>query len=133
MSRREGTLNPQYVQWLSTDRCQFQCAHCETTAQQASPQELSTDDAKKIIDDLAELGCEFLSITGGEPLLRKDIFSLCRHAHQKGLKVGLTTNGQAAEEHLMELEKARFDSLVITLDGYKDTQNHLRGAEDSYQ
>ena len=132
-SWREGKLKPQYVQWLSTDRCQFQCAHCETTAQQDNPKELTTDEAKKILDDLAELGCEFLSITGGEPLLRKDVFSLGQHAHQKGLKVGLTTNGQAAEKNLMALEKTRFDSLVITLDGYKDTQNTLRGTEDSYE
>ncbi|MEW5801526.1 MAG: SPFH domain-containing protein [bacterium] len=126
---RDGRLQPLYVQWLSTDRCQFRCAHCETTSSQASPKELSMDAVQKALDELASMGCEFFSITGGEPLLRPDIFSIARHAHQRGMKVGLTTNGQATEENLLALEQARFDSVIITLDGFKSTQNRLRGVD----
>ncbi|MEW5801665.1 MAG: SPFH domain-containing protein [bacterium] len=130
---RSGRLRPQFVQWLSTNRCQFRCTHCETTAGQASPGELTTSEVKKIIDDLADLGCEFFSITGGEPLLRPDIFLLARHAHERGMKVGLTTNGQATEENLLAFEQARFDSLIITLDGCQGTQDRLRGCPGSYE
>ena len=74
---RQGRLKPAYVQWVSTDRCQFQCAHCETTSQKINPGELTTDEMKKIIDELAEMGAEFFSISGGEPFHRRHIFSLC--------------------------------------------------------
>jgi len=126
---RDGRLRPQYVQWLSTDCCQFACAHCETTNSQASPKELTTTEVQKALDELADLGCEFFSITGGEPLLRNDIFSISHHAHNLGMRVGLTTNGQATEENLQALEQARFDSVIITLDGWRSTQDRLRGVK----
>jgi radical SAM protein with 4Fe4S-binding SPASM domain len=129
---RAGGLKPEYVQWLSTDRCQFQCAHCETTSQKTNPRELKTKEVKKILDQLKDMGCEFFSMSGGEPLLREDIFDLCDYAHKKGIRVGLTTNGQAVEDNLLALEKARFDSLVITLDGHKDIQNRIRNSKDAY-
>lgn len=134
---REGRLKPRYVQWLSTDHCQFQCAHCQTIANpiahQTNSKELTTIEVQKMLDELAALGCEFLSIIGGEPLLRPDIFSLTHYAHQRGMKVGLTTNGYATAQHLMALEQAQFDAVVITLDGYRNTQNRIRGCEDAYE
>jgi radical SAM protein with 4Fe4S-binding SPASM domain len=126
---RDGRLRPNSVQWLSTDRCQFSCAHCETTNKQVSQKELTASEIQKALDELAGLGCEFFSITGGEPLLRSDIFSISRHAHQLGMRVGLTTNGQATEENLKALEQARFDSVIITLDGFRNTQERLRGVD----
>ncbi|MGA1841757.1 MAG: SPFH domain-containing protein [bacterium] len=129
----EGSLKPRYVQWVVTDRCQFQCAHCETTVAQNDNRELSTTQAKKIIDQLAEMGCEFLSITGGEPMLRKDLFDIARYANEKGIKLGLTTNGQATEENLSALSDIKLESLVVTLDGYGDTQNRIRNAPGSYE
>ncbi|MGA1824024.1 MAG: SPFH domain-containing protein [bacterium] len=123
---------PRYVQWLSTDCCQFNCSHCDTTSNQAGPEELKTNQVRKALDEMAVLGCEFLSITGGEPLLRGDIFDITRYAHQKGIKVGLTTNGEATEAHLIPLEQAHFDSVAITLDGYRDTQDRIRGKGDTY-
>ncbi|MGA1868442.1 MAG: SPFH domain-containing protein [bacterium] len=124
---------PQFVQWLSTDRCQFNCSHCDTTSKQANPKELTTRQVLKAIDELASLGCEFLSIIGGEPLLRRDIFDITHYAHQKGIKVGLTTNGQATEDHLAALEQAHFDSVAITLDGYRDAQDRIRKSNNAYE
>jgi radical SAM protein with 4Fe4S-binding SPASM domain len=78
------------------------------------------------------MGCEFLSITGGEPMLRKDLFEIASYVNKKGLNLGLTTNGQATEENLSALSDIKFDSLVVTLDGYGDTQNRIRNAPESY-
>lgn len=130
---REGRLKPQYVQWLSTNQCQFDCAHCETTSKAQNPKELKTADVKKVIDDLSDMGCKFFSISGGEPLLRNDIFDIAAYAHKKGLGVGLTTNGQLTEDNLNAMESARFESLVVTLDGYKNTQNRIRKSNDAYE
>ncbi|MBN2374060.1 radical SAM protein [bacterium] len=130
---QEGKLSPQYVQWVITDKCQFKCGHCEIVAGHPTPQELETSEAKKVIDDLADMGCGFLSLTGGEPLLRKDLFEIARYAKEKGIRVGLTTNGYAVEENVAALSDAKFDSVVITLDGYGETQNRIRDSKDSYE
>ena len=108
----KGELKPRYIQWVITDQCQFHCSHCETTATQDDIQQLTTPQAKKVLDQLSELGCEFLSITGGEPMLRKDLFEIAHYAKEKGLNLGLTTNGQATEENISALSDIKFDSVV---------------------
>ncbi|MGA1864720.1 MAG: SPFH domain-containing protein [bacterium] len=129
----KGKLQPQYVQWAITNRCQFQCSHCETAAGQNNNHELTTSQAKELVDDLAEMNCEFLSITGGEPMLRNDLFDIIQYAKTKGLKVGFTTNGQATEENLPALSEAKFDSVVVTIDAYGESQNRIRNSHDSYE
>lgn len=130
---REGRLRPRYVQWVITDKCQFGCSHCEIAGIQSNIKELTTEQAKNVVNELAELGCEFLSITGGEPMLRRDLFDIARYAKDRGLKLGLTTNGHATEEYILELSDIKFDSVVLTLDGYGETQNKIRNAKDSYE
>jgi len=129
----EGGLLPRFVQWVLTDRCQFQCPHCDTTSGGRQESELTTSQATRVVDDLAGMGCEFLSLTGGEPLLRSDLFEIASYAREKGLSLGLTTNAQAIEEHLAALADIKLDSVVVTLDGYGDTQNRIRNAHDSYE
>lgn len=129
----EGGLVPRFVQWVFTGRCQFQCPHCDTAAGGRQNSEITTSQAKRVVDDLAGMGCEFLSLTGGEPMLREDLFVIAGYAKEKGLPLGLTTNGQAIEEHLAALADINLDSVVVTLDGYGDTQNRIRNAQDSYE
>ncbi|MGA1794439.1 MAG: SPFH domain-containing protein [bacterium] len=129
----EGGVVPRFVQWVLTDRCQFQCPHCDTAAGGPQEGELTTEQAHKVVDDLAAMGCEFLSLTGGEPMLREDFFAVACYAKEKGLPLGLTTNAQAVEEHLAALADLKLDSVVVTLDGYGDVQNRIRNAHDSYE
>ena len=129
---KEGKLHPKYVQWVITDQCQFACSHCEIRGRKDKPKELSTEQAKRVIDELSEMGCEFLNLTGGEPMLRKDLFEIARYAKEKGLKLGLTTNGEATEKQLTALAEVKFDSVVITMDAYGETQDKIRKSKNAY-
>jgi radical SAM protein with 4Fe4S-binding SPASM domain len=66
-------------------------------------------------------------------MLRKDLFDIAHYAKAKGLKLGFTTNGQDTEENLPALSEVKFDSVVITIDAYGETQNMIRNARDSYE
>lgn len=129
---REKTLRPTYVQWISTYRCNFRCPHCGTAAGDARPDELTTKEILGVLDTLAELGCQIFSVTGGEPLLREDIFDILKYAKAKGMKVGFVTNGYIAENYVDKLRDVKLDSVLISIDGYKENHEAIRGVKGSY-
>lgn len=73
--------------------CNLRCKHCYEDAQKKLPDELSTEEAKEMIDDLARSGVVALAFLGGEPLMRKDFFELASYARQQGLYTAVATNG----------------------------------------
>jgi Fe-coproporphyrin III synthase len=83
------------VFWNLTDRCNLSCTHCYSrSGPGCTPEgELPTAEAIRVIDDLADMGVPLILFTGGEPLLREDIWELARHAGSRGLKMALSTNG----------------------------------------
>ena len=84
------------VHWELTYRCNERCTHCYLDVLSPGsqiPGELSTDEAKRVIDELAELGALTLSFSGGEVFLRKDIFEISQYARRKGFAVRYFTNG----------------------------------------
>ena len=81
------------VAWETTSACNLKCSYCRAKATaEPDPNELSTKEALALIDDVAPLK-PLLILSGGEPLLRPDIFLLARHAVSCGLRVSLATNG----------------------------------------
>ncbi|MCP3678133.1 MAG: radical SAM protein, partial [Deltaproteobacteria bacterium] len=72
--RREGSAP--VVVWCVTKRCNLDCLHCYSGGNTPSDGELSTDEAKKMLDELADIGSPFMILSGGEPFLREDIFEL---------------------------------------------------------
>jgi MoaA/NifB/PqqE/SkfB family radical SAM enzyme len=85
--------HPRIVSWNITGACHLRCAHCYLDARRPWPGELTTEEGLRLIDQMAEAGTELLILTGGEPLLRKDLLTLSRHAAQKGIHVVLGTTG----------------------------------------
>lgn len=82
------------VVWNTTRRCNLRCVHCYAASDnQPASNELSTAEAKTLIDDLASFGAPVLLLSGGEPLLRDDVFELLPHAAGKGLRTVISTNG----------------------------------------
>ena len=130
---RERKLEPTYVQWICTYKCNFRCAHCGTAAGLAKEDELKTDEIMKAIDSLGELGCKIFSVTGGEPLLREDIFDVLKYAKGKGMAIGIVTNGYVTEEYLPQLKDVKLDSVLVSIDGYRENHEKIRGTKDSYQ
>jgi radical SAM protein with 4Fe4S-binding SPASM domain len=92
---------PGHPVWEVTSACNLKCIHCHAVSDKARPDELSTDEGKKLIDMLAE-NSEFRTLiyTGGEPLVRPDIFELLRHSQRAGLANIIATNGTLIDEEM---------------------------------
>lgn len=118
---------PHYVQLVITHKCNYSCEHCGTNAGKPLKDELTTDEIKKVINEMGEMGVKKLSITGGEPLTRPDLFEILTLAKNKGMKVGFVTHGGLIEKHKEKIKKLKPYSMMISIDGLKDTHNGFRG------
>jgi radical SAM protein with 4Fe4S-binding SPASM domain len=118
---------PAYVQWVATHKCNYSCEHCGTSAGKALCNELTTKEAENLINEMADMGVKFLSVTGGEPLLRPDLFHLLNLAKRKGIGVGFVTHGGLVSKHLKQIEELHPYSMMVSIDGLRDTHNKLRG------
>ena len=82
------------IAWELTRSCNLACVHCRASAERGPyPGELSTQEVLKVMDEIALVGKPVIILTGGEPLLRSDIFDLARHGTEKGLRMVMATNG----------------------------------------
>jgi AdoMet-dependent heme synthase len=118
---------PISVQWISTHSCNFSCEHCMVNAGKPLKNELKTDEIKKTIDDMAIMGVKYFIATGGEPLLRNDIFEVLSYSKNKGLKVGLATNSSLVSNFKKELENLKLDAVMVSLDGLEKNHQKIRG------
>jgi len=125
-------LIPHYTQWICTHRCNFRCAHCGTDAAEARPDELTTEEIKGVLDDLAELKTRDFSITGGEPLMREDLFEVIHYANDLGLNTGFVSNGYLFDKFKDQLASAGMHSCLISVDGYKEVHDRVRNVPGSY-
>jgi radical SAM protein with 4Fe4S-binding SPASM domain len=123
---------PRVVQWVVSHQCNFQCAHCMVRAGKPVQNELSTSEAKVMIDQLAHIGVRVLSLTGGEPFVRPDIFDLIKYAKEKRLKVGVATNGWLVRHFENQLREVNIDSVMVSVDGNEKENDELR-VPGSYQ
>lgn len=123
------------VFWELTSGCNLKCRHCRATAQpERSLQELSTAQARQVIDDLAAFASPILVLTGGEPLYRPDIFQIAEHARDVGLRVALATNGTLLDDTLADrVAAAGIRRASISIDG-ADAATHdaFRGLPGSF-
>lgn len=114
------------VGWEITRRCNLACPHCYTAAaasDQAIP-ELSTEQCRRIIEDIARLGAEIIGWTGGEPLLRRDLEDLIAFAKSLGIRSTLTTNGLLlTESRAASLKEAGLVAVQVSLDGSTPARN----------
>ena len=68
------------VSWMTTNKCNLKCVHCYQDAEEATDKELSTDEGKKMIDEIARAGFKVMIFSGGEPLMRKAVAAAKRRA-----------------------------------------------------
>ncbi len=128
---------PRLIFWELTKGCNLRCIHCRASATElSSPSDLSTQTARDIIDQIAQISSPILVLSGGEPLFRTDIFQLARYGTDKGLRVALATNGTLVTKTVAQ---KIFDSgvkrVAISLDGADaathDTFRGIPGAFDA--
>ncbi len=111
---------PRLVFWETTEACNLACVHCRRLSDsvRANPDQLSTTEALGMIDQLAAAGCMILVFSGGEPLMRPDLFDLLRHARDKGLMTAVASNGTLINDTIArELAAAGVRRVSISLDG----------------
>ena len=108
--------------WEVTQKCNLQCVHCSSSGGKEPAGELSPADALHLVDELAaSLRIYRLVLSGGEPLLRRDIFSIIEKAATAGLKVSLFTNGTLLTDSILtRLDKLGLDYLQIGISGITD-------------
>src|SRR5512134_880384 len=87
------------IAWEVTRSCNLACVHCRASAEKGPyPGELSTNECLRLIDDVASFSKPVIILTGGEPLLRSDIFELARRGTEKGLRMVMATNGTLIDD-----------------------------------
>jgi radical SAM protein with 4Fe4S-binding SPASM domain len=133
-----GSQNkPRLIFWELTKGCNLRCIHCRASATElSSPSDLSTQAARDIIDQIAEVSSPILVLSGGEPLFRSDIFQLARCGTDKGLRVALATNGTLVTKQVArKIVDNGVKRVAISLDGADalthDTFRGIPGAFDA--
>lgn len=126
---------PGHPVWEVTGACNLRCIHCHATSGQAAPDELTTDEGKKLIDQLAATG-EFRTLiyTGGEPLVRPDIFTLLKYSQKAGLVNIIATNGTLIDEEMaFKLKEHGVACNAISIDAANpDIHNMVRNKPGAF-
>ncbi len=122
------------VVWNSTKACNLRCRHCYYTANaRPDPDEMSTAEARTMIDDLAAFGAPVLLFSGGEPFLRDDLYELGAYAVARGLRTVISTNGTLIDgQAARRVREAGFSYVGISLDGITATNDRFRGMAGAF-
>jgi radical SAM protein with 4Fe4S-binding SPASM domain len=131
---KSGSIGPVVV-YNCTARCNLRCLHCYSASESVKcDTELSTDQAKKLLADLVEVNAPVVLFSGGEPLLREDLFELLAEAKRLGLRTVLSTNGTLIDEPVAAKLKSTAVSYVgISIDGTEPFHNRLCQNTDAFQ
>ncbi|NLI91602.1 MAG: putative heme d1 biosynthesis radical SAM protein NirJ1 [Peptococcaceae bacterium] len=129
-----GSSGPVVV-WNSTRTCNLHCVHCYMDSDSKKyTGELSTGEAKKFIDDLADFRVPVLLFSGGEPLIRPDFFELAEYAAAKGIRPTLSTNGTLITREIAErIKQIGIGYVGISLDGLREINDRFRGKDGAFQ
>jgi heme d1 biosynthesis radical SAM protein NirJ len=122
------------VIWNLIRRCNLACKHCYATSADIDfAGELSTEEVFEVMDDLQRFGVSVLILSGGEPLLRPDIYDISERAKAMGFYVGLSSNGTLInDENIARIEAVGYDYVGISLDGMRDTHDCFRRKQGAF-
>ena len=123
------------VVWNITRACNLKCVHCYAHAvEKAHDTELSGDQARAVIDDLAEFGSPVILFSGGEPLVRPDLPELASYAVEKGMRAVISTNGTLiTKEKAKELKKIGLSYVGVSLDGMEEVNDKFRCKKGAFR
>ncbi len=124
------------VAWELTRSCNLSCSHCRAASNRGPyPGELSGEESLKLLDEIASFSSPIMILTGGEPLLRRDLMDIARHGTKLGLRMVLATNGTLLDRKIAkELKEAGIKRISVSIDG-KDEKSHddLRGVSGAFK
>lgn len=135
--RREHHLN--YLFWECTLNCNFNCMHCGSRASRklVHKNELSTEEIKSVFKSIAaRLNPKdiMIAVTGGEPLLRPDLFDVMSYAHNLGFNWGVVTNGFLVNENIIKkMKDSGMTTIVVSIDGLENIHDEFRQTPGSFK
>ncbi|MBW6392686.1 heme d1 biosynthesis radical SAM protein NirJ [Billgrantia antri] len=123
------------VIWNLIRRCNLTCKHCYTVSADIDFKgELSTEEAFTVLDDLKQFRVPALILSGGEPLMRPDIFEISRRARELGIYTGLSTNGTLIDErNIARIAECGYDYVGISIDGLEATHDEFRRRQGAFR
>lgn len=123
------------VVWNSTQRCNLHCIHCYSNSENKTYlQELTTEQAKGMVLDLAGFGAPVLLFSGGEPIMRHDLFEVAKLATGNGIRAVLSTNGTLITPKIAgKLKDAGFSYVGVSIDGIEATNDKFRGSPNAFK
>ena len=127
---------PRLVFWELTTGCNLRCIHCRASATELmSPDDLSTRECLRIVDDMAQYAPFILVLSGGEPLWRRDVFEIAARATSHGIRVALATNGTLVDEAMASrIKESGIVRVAISLDGVdRGTHDTFRGHAGAHE
>jgi radical SAM protein with 4Fe4S-binding SPASM domain len=124
---------PKIVGWELTKRCNFRCLHCGSSAGAPRDNELSLQEALSFCDQIAELGCEILTLSGGEPLMHPHWDKFAVRLKEKGVDVYMISNGYYLEENMERILASPLRRIGLSIDGTREIHNHIRQNNEAFQ
>ena len=124
------------VAWETTRNCNLSCIHCRASATKGPyTDELDTKTSLQLLDQIAEVGQPIIILTGGEPLLKPDIFEIARYGTDKGLRMVMAPNGTLiTEQSAKKMVAAGIKRISISLDGAtKESHDSFRGVDGAFE
>jgi heme b synthase len=124
------------VAWETTRNCNLSCIHCRASATKGPYlNELDTKTSLQLLDQIAEVGQPIIILTGGEPLLKPDIFEIARYGTDKGLRMVMAPNGTLiTEQSAQKMADAGIKRISISLDGAtKESHDSFRGVDGAFE
>ncbi|MEM2210365.1 MAG: radical SAM protein [Nitrososphaerales archaeon] len=128
-------MPPYLVSYAITKECNLKCKHCYSDAtDKPALNELSTSEAKKLLDDIANWGIKLLIMDGGEPLCRDDFYEIVNYASNKGIRVVVGSNGTLInKQSAIKMKEAGVQCVAISIDGAKpETHDSFRGENGAF-
>jgi heme b synthase len=127
---------PRLIFWETTAGCNLRCIHCRRidVADKLVPEDLTTAESKQLVDQIVAFSNPILILSGGEPLIRPDIFEIAEYAATKGLRVALATNGTLIDEAMAQrIVDAGIRRVAVSLDGATaETHDTFRALPGSF-
>ena len=137
MTKLDFNQTPFTVIWEVTRACALRCIHCRAVAQpKRHPQELTTDEGRQLLEQIKDFGSPVFVITGGDPMMRPDLYELIAHSRQLGLRTALTPSATklVTKERLQKVKDAGVARVAISLDGPNaEVHDSFRGSSRSFK
>jgi radical SAM protein with 4Fe4S-binding SPASM domain len=132
-ARPVDRIRPRYAVWEITLRCDLACTHCSSRAGRARPDELTTEEALGVVEQMADLGVLEVTLIGGEAYLREDWLDIVRAIRRRGMECTMVTAGRGmTPERARNAKAAGLQSVSVSIDGLGPTHDALRALHGSH-